>query len=384
LVEQARNYSFDFLRSIAMLLGLAVHAPLIFYFPEAASEFAIENIEPAENWIWHMLDFITIWRMPIFFLLSGFFSVLLINKIGLKKYTLDRFIRIGLTCLFFSAFFDILDGNFDLTLNHLWFLYYLFIFIIGFSFLYLFSRFRILISKKLTIRGWMVMLLLLIMIGQLSILMDGTLSPLLFYPPDTYLDLSIGALIYYLPFYLLGALLYSNQQLFQILQSKRLVMIMGLLSVFFFSLFLYVNHLMFEMTKYDFSLTQAGSDIFKHTEFNPMVVIVNNLLKQINTITWIIFLISISTRYIKSNNNTLKWFVELSYPVYILHLAPVTIISAELYIFGLNQVSIFILSILIGFFVSVILYYVTIKFTPLNWLVNGYRKSFFKIKYLNG
>ena len=228
------------------------------------------------------------------------------------------------------------------------------------------------------------MLLLLIVIGQLSILMDGTLSPLLFYPPDTYLDLSIGALIYYLPFYLLGALLYSNQQLFQILQSKGLVMIMGLLSIFFFSLFLYVNHLMLEMNKYDFSFTQAGSDIFKHTQFNPMVVILNNLLKQINTITWIIFLISISTRYIKLNNNTLKWFVELSYPVYILHLAPVTIISANLYLFGLNQISIFILSMLIGFFITVILYYTTIKFTPINWLINGYRKSFFKIRHLNG
>ena len=168
-----------------MLHGLAVHAPLIFYFPDAASEFGIENIEPAENWIWLMLDFITIWRMPIFFLLSGFFSVLLINKFGLKSYTLDRFIRIGLTCLLFSALFDILDGNFDLTLNHLWFLYYLFIFIIGLSFLHLFSGFKRIISKKFTIRGWMVILLLLIMIGQLSILINGSLSPLLFYPPET-------------------------------------------------------------------------------------------------------------------------------------------------------------------------------------------------------
>ena len=96
----------------------------------------------------------------------------------------------------------------------------------------------------------------------------------------------------------------------------------------------YVNNLMYE--------------IFKYAEFNPIVIILNNALKQINTITWIIFLISISTRYIRSNNSGLKWFVELSYPVYILHLAPVTIISAELYILGLNQISIFILSMLIG------------------------------------
>ncbi len=353
-----------------MLLGLAVHAPLIFYFPGAASEFAIENIEPAENWIWPMLDFITIWRMPIFFLLSGFFSVLLINKIGLKSYTLDRFIRIGLTCLFFSALFDILDGNFDLTLNHLWFLYYLFIFIIGFSFLHLSSSFQNIISKKLTFRGWVGILLLVIMIGQLSILINGSLSPLMFYPPETYLDVNFGALVYYFPFYLVGALLYSNQELFHALDTRRFVIVSGLLSVFFFSLFLYVNNLMYE--------------IFKYAEFNPIVIILNNALKQINTITWIIFLISISTRYIRSNNSGLKWFVELSYPVYILHLAPVTIISAELYILGLNQISIFILSMLIGFFVTVILYYTTIKFTPINWLVNGYRKSFFKIRHLNG
>ena len=237
MVEQTRVYSFDFLRSIAMLLGLAVHAPLIFYFPEAASEFAIENIEPAENWIWLMLDFITIWRMPIFFLLSGFFSVLLINKIGLKSYTLDRFIRIGLACLFFSALFDILDGNFDLTLNHLWFLYYLFIFIIGLSFLYLFSWFQTIISKKLTIRVWMVILLLLIMIGQLSILINGSLSPLVFYPPETYLDVNFGALVYYFPFYLVGILLYSNQQLFHVLDTRGFVIVTGLLSVFFSSSF---------------------------------------------------------------------------------------------------------------------------------------------------
>ena len=183
-----------------------------------------------------MLDFITIWRMPIFFFCQVF-SVLLINKIGLKSYTLDRFIRIGLACLFFSALFDILDGNFDLTLNHLWFLYYLFIFIIGLSFLYLFSWFQTIISKKLTIRVWMVILLLLIMIGQLSILINGSLSPLVFYPPETYLDVNFGALIYYLPFYLVGILLYSNQQLFHVLDTREVcVIVSGLLSVFFFSL----------------------------------------------------------------------------------------------------------------------------------------------------
>tara|TARA_Y100000816_G_C25961057_1_gene501535 strand:- start:107 stop:775 length:669 start_codon:yes stop_codon:yes gene_type:complete len=222
------------------------------------------------------------------------------------------------------------------------------------------------------------------MIGQLSILINGSLSPLVFYPPETYSDLNFGALVYYFPFYLAGILLYSNQQLFHALDTRRFVIVSGLLSVFFFSLFLYVNNLMYDISKHDLDLTQNGADLFKYAEFNPIVIILNNVLKQINTITWIVFLIAISSRYIRSNNSILKWFVELSYPVYILHLAPVTIISAELYILGLNQISIFVLSILMGFFITVLLYYTTIKFTPINWLVNGYRKSFFKIRHLNG
>ena len=35
-----------------------------------------------------------------------------------------------------------------------------------------------------------------------------------------------------------------------------------------------------------------------------------------------------------------------------------------------------------GFAVCVVLYYVFIKFTPLNWLINGYSKSPLKLKFL--
>ena len=105
-----------------MLLGLAfMHR--YFYFPDAAAEFGIKNIVPARELDFLMLDFITLAEDAYFFSsVMSFFSVLLINKIRLKSYTLDRFIQLVLPAYFFSPF-DILDGNFDLTLNHLWFLY---------------------------------------------------------------------------------------------------------------------------------------------------------------------------------------------------------------------------------------------------------------------
>ncbi len=43
-----RYHNLDFLRAFAMLLGLAVHAPLIYYYPGAAEERGVKNIPEPE------------------------------------------------------------------------------------------------------------------------------------------------------------------------------------------------------------------------------------------------------------------------------------------------------------------------------------------------
>ena len=110
-----------------MIMGLFIHAHLLYIIPDVAKDFEIENIAQPEDWVMIITDFISNWRMPLFFLLSGFFSVLVIERKGASYLIKDRIIRIGLTCLLFSAFYDILDGNFDFTTAHLWFLYELMI-----------------------------------------------------------------------------------------------------------------------------------------------------------------------------------------------------------------------------------------------------------------
>ena len=67
-----RYYNLDFLRAFAMMLGLVIHAPIIFYFPSLAKTLGIEKIAPTENWVFVMITFISNWRMPLFFILSGF------------------------------------------------------------------------------------------------------------------------------------------------------------------------------------------------------------------------------------------------------------------------------------------------------------------------
>ena len=97
-----RYHNLDFLRAFAMMMGLAIHAPLIFWQPDFAKVFGIENIAPAEEWMNVVGRYISNWRMPLFFLLSGFFSVLIIETKGTSKYIKDRIIREGLTCLVFA------------------------------------------------------------------------------------------------------------------------------------------------------------------------------------------------------------------------------------------------------------------------------------------
>ena len=138
---------FDFLRALAMMMGLVVHAPYILDF---AKVYGIDNIASAQEWINIIGRFISSWRMPLFFLLSGFFAILVIERKGILQFLRDRFIRVGLTCLIFSSLYDISDGSFDFTTLHLWFLFELMIIVLVFSLLYRLKIIKNLISMKLT------------------------------------------------------------------------------------------------------------------------------------------------------------------------------------------------------------------------------------------
>ena len=277
-----RYYNLDFLRAFAMMMGLVMHAPLLFWQPDFAKVFGIENIAPAEEWINIIGRYINNWRMPLFFLLSGFFSVLIIKRKGTSQFIRDRLIRVGLTCLVFSSLYDIADGS------------------------------------------------------------------------------------------LIGVIFYSNQHIFIKLKNSKTIFVIGILAVLAFLLRVYSDY-----------LTLGGIDDLRNLaqmQFDPIMVICNSLLIGVNTILWCLFFIGLTSKFIVSGSAILRWFVELSYPIYIIHIIPIAMMSALFYRAGLSQPVILVLTIIAGFIVCVILYYILIKFTPLSWLINGYSKSPLKIK----
>ena len=82
-----------------MLLGIVLHAALP-YIPN------VEAFWPADESSSHVINtifqFIHIWRMPLFFILAGFFANLIISKKSWKSWWGNRLLRIGLPIIVFS------------------------------------------------------------------------------------------------------------------------------------------------------------------------------------------------------------------------------------------------------------------------------------------
>lgn len=89
-----RRHDLDALRAFAMLLGIALHASLSFIpFPWPAQD---TRQNPAFGLLMAVVHG---FRMPLFFLISGFFTMMLYRKRGLRSLLRQRTRRIALPCL---------------------------------------------------------------------------------------------------------------------------------------------------------------------------------------------------------------------------------------------------------------------------------------------
>ena len=369
-----RYHNLDFLRAFAMMMGLVIHAPLLFWAPDFAKVYGIDNIAPAEEWVNIMGRFISSWRMPLFFLMSGFFAILVIERKGTSQFLKDRVIRVALTCLLFSSLYDISDGNFDFTTLHLWFLYELMIFVLLFSLLYRLKIIKDVLCVIIPPKLLFFLALFMVSTVPLAYLLNNWWHPSALKASSTYFDLKAGNLLYYFSYFLAGVILYSNQNIFIKLKNSKTILLLGTLCLLSFFLRIYSDH-----------LTIGQADSLKQVaqmQFDPLLVFFNSVMIGTNSILFCLLFIGLGSKFIQSESAIIRWFVELSYPVYIMHIIPVTMMCAVFYNAGLSQVNILLLSVITGFAICVILYYIFVKFTPLNWLINGYSKSWLKIKGL--
>ena len=88
----ARWHDLDALRGFAMLLGIALHASLSF-FP--AFWIVTDSTAETNNWFDEFFHAVHGFRMPLFFLLSGFFTTMLWRRRSLERLLRHRIRRIA-------------------------------------------------------------------------------------------------------------------------------------------------------------------------------------------------------------------------------------------------------------------------------------------------
>ena len=103
-MTQRRN-DLDALRSFAMGLGIALHASLAFF----QSPWPVHDTRPS-GLLPLLLLVVHGFRMQLFFLLSGYFTMLVYRRRGLKSLLEQRFARIVVPLMLAMATIGPLDG----------------------------------------------------------------------------------------------------------------------------------------------------------------------------------------------------------------------------------------------------------------------------------
>ena len=252
--KQERYHGLDFVRAMAMLLGLVLHV-CIFFMPVdnylwVSGEY---SGDPVNRWL---LNFIHLFRMELFFFMAGFFAELVIFRKGFGNLLKDRTKRIVLPFIFAVLFMvplhyfvinvnsfysSTLDGYgfferykvlffwgafadkpiYDRTdiLAHYWFMYYLIV-------IYLFHFIlrpivNFVLQNKALNRFWAFCLKSpygVFLLGLVSLPFQYSLTDL-FFPPSGY-DAPILDIAFYGLYYVAGILLFKSRALLKHLASN--------------------------------------------------------------------------------------------------------------------------------------------------------------------
>ncbi len=242
-MKTARIHSLDSLRAIMMMLGLVLHSALTYNVTNHGNVWSLKDSTSTHIATDFLVLMIHSFRMPIFFLIAGFFGAMLFYERSPKRMIHNRIARIALPFIVFlillspilyfafgyssktfngqeNALVDTLQpfSNFYFYLpkstSHLWFLYYL-IFCTAFAVVL-----ALLLKKtpKLTahikaVGYWIFpkpLVRILFFAGMTFVMLTLLQTPIV--ASSTALIPDMHTFVYYVFFYLIGWILYTSKQ----------------------------------------------------------------------------------------------------------------------------------------------------------------------------
>ncbi len=386
-----RLHALDAVRAFALLTGVALHAAQ----PFVAGLFWVAPESPSNTMagIWFAIH---IFRMPLFFLIAGFFGRMVLERRGTIGFLKDRSRRIVvplvigvplLTLLAFGAYLlGALAGGADvhavqgvrsaaaaqqtafagINLLHLWFLYYLLIFyamalllrsathaIVGRE-----GRMLAAVDSTMTFltRGpWGPLLLALPAAAYYCQLGHWSWSPWEGLPAPVSLITDRGALIAYGTFFAFGWLLHRQQQLLPLLEKR-------------WPAYFTLAVLMWVVCR-----VIAGPTPHWEPFFNDGVLSAYALCYVLGAWYWSFGLIGIAMRFLSGHSPVRRYLADASYWIYLLHIPVLIFFGQLLHPLHWHWAIVYPLSMFATMLVLLSSYHYLVRFTFIGATLNGRR-----------
>ena len=390
--NSTRYHGLDALRGLAMLLGIVLHAALP-YMPN------IEGFWPADESSSRVIDaffqFIHIWRMPLFFILAGFFACLVISRKSWQSWWGNRLLRIGLPIILFFPLMSLTlpwifkygkTGELILFYSnegqpfHLWFLWHLVIFVI---FTFIFRPIYLLgvgVLNSLKTIG-------LGFIGdafrkskyELSGILFRSRFPIVFIILCCVINIPTWGELIVNPigsglYVAIGYSLYGNASLFRFLKAHwKYYFLAGIVG---FTLFMILNVAEPKKLATDIYSDHIVTAIAKEEASSELLGLLQYLLKITCAVLFSYAFIGISEKRFGSYNTKLRFVSDGAYWMYLIHLPIVTFITFFMFKLHMPVEIKFLIAIVVTSIICLGTYKLFVRSTLIGILLNGRRYPF--------
>ncbi len=383
--EGGRIHYLDNLRAYAMLLGVVFHGSLA-YSPLSHNVWLTADMQKSTlidvvAWCTHLF------RMPIFFLIAGYFAFFLLEKRGLKEMMKNRAKRILVPFVLFLPIIMIStfmiagmavktvanqppllqaigyimshpeSAQGPVRTMHLWFLYILlYMYIV--AILFYKKRWPEAINRWIN-RNVFLFLVLCQLFAGLSLITKAKPHP----SPESLIP-ELWAFGFYGLFFLLGCYIYRNYGLIeQFARYRKTLLISGLLAYSGYY-FLLPGPISLQ------EAMEATSNI--EVTFHQVVC---SLLEGIAAVNLTLGLLIVGKKYLNHKSRISRYIADSSYWVYLIHLPVLIYIQFMLIDKELNLWIKFFISCGATVFIGIGSYALLVRWTPIGALLNGKRKS---------
>ena len=385
-----RIFYLDNLRAIALLLGIFLHSGLSYC---ALTQELWPSADTTTSWLFdYWIWFIHTFRMPLFFLIAGFFAHYLVQKRGVKGFIKNRLLRIALPFVIFwpiviASILGILlyaaanmpvdntiirlfqagmenpeaakEYDQPLSTSHLWFLYYLTLFCLGTALIYRFGKG----GSKLFVgmaKPW-VSLILLPLVTILILSNTGMPHP----APERFKP-ELWALAFFGLFFTMGWAFYTNREWLEKISAYWPYLIASSLIA---TVVLLLNLPEPIKLVLDPDLMKKAFEV-KFTTDHFLRVIATSVLAWHMTILCLIG----TKRFLNKSNALLRYISDGSYWAYIVHLPLVAYLQLVFNPIHMPIVLEFFIIVAVTLAGSYLSYAVLVRPTPIGWLLNGRKK----------